>query len=403
MKQINNIILKNGIIITPFEKLREKVLFISDKKIEKIVGLNEFESYPENYIDKYRQIDVGGCYISPGFIDIHTHGANGVDANNDIIGPMAEFVVKNGATGFLPTIWTGEFEQMIQACKRINDYMQYQNSGSNVLGINIEGPYLNPNLGAQRSDLVKKPDYRDYNRLIKAGKGSVKIMTIAPELEGAFDLIKYLRANNITVSIGHSDIEIEKMHEALGLGITLVTHLFNAMGDPQPADKGVKATGIQEELMIAENLMCELISDKSGVHVNSTLIKIILKCKGVKNIVLITDSAVMAGLPPGVYLLQDGRKGVLKNGDDVVRILGDNTIFGSVMTINMAIKNFINHTGVKIEEAVQMATYNPAKVINLSHRKGWIKERMDADITAFNNDLDITLTMVEGEIRYFNL
>lgn len=400
---MDNLIIKDGIIITPFKKLNDKVLFIRDGKIEKIIGSIEFDSYPENYIRGYRQINVGGDYISPGFIDIHTHGANGVDAVKDRIEPMAEFKVKNGTTGFLPTLWTGEFNQMIKACKRINDYMKIQNSGSKVLGINLEGPYLSPYLGVQRSDLVKTPQYEDYSRLIKAGNGNIKIMTLAPELEGCLDLIKYLRLNNIVVSLGHSDIGIKKMYEAIDLGITMVTHLFNAMGCSISTDKGVKATGIQEELLMHDDLMCEVISDELGVHVNPTLIKIILRCKGVQNIMLITDSAFMTGYPPGVYTLQDGRKAILKEGDDTVRILENNDLLGSVMTMNMAVKNFINHTGVKIEQAVQMATFNPARVINLSHKKGEIKEGMDADITVFNEKFEIKLTIVEGEIRYDNL
>lgn len=400
---MDNLILSDGIIITPFKKINDKILFIKNGKIEKIVGCTEFSNYPKNYTDGYKQIKLDGDYISPGFIDIHTHGANGVDVVRDRIDPMAEFKVKHGTTGFLPTLWTGEFDQMIKACRRINDFMNNQSSGSKVLGINSEGPYLNPHLGVQRSDLVKTPKYEDYSRLIKAGNGNIRIMTVAPELEGALDLIKYLRLNNIIVSLGHSNIKIEKISEAVDLGITSITHLFNAMGDAVSVERGVKAVGIQEELLIYDHLMCEVMSDKNGVHVKPTLIKIILRCKGIQNIILITDSMSMTGCPPGVYPLQDGREGVLKEGEDIVRVLENNDIAGSAMTMNKVIKNFINHTGVKIEQAIQMATFNPAKVINLSHKKGEIKVGMDADIAVFNKEFEVKLTIVEGKISHNSL
>jgi N-acetylglucosamine-6-phosphate deacetylase len=399
---VENLIIKNGIIITPFKKLCGRILFIKNGKIEKIINNIEFEGYPKNCLREYKQINVNGDYVSPGFIDIHTHGANGVDLVKDYVGPMAEFKIRSGTTGFLATLWTGEFSQMIKACQRIADYIKNQSCGSKVLGINLEGPYLNPNLGVQRRDLVKTPVNEDYVRLIEAGNGNIKIMTVAPELDGAIGMIKYLRTNDIVVSLGHSDIKLEKLDEAINSGIGLVTHLFNALGDSIVKDKGVKPVGIQEKLLIYDNLMCELIADKDGVHVNPILIKIILKCKGIQNIVLITDSVSMTGYPPGIYVLQDGRKSALKEGEDTVRILGNNDLCGSVMTMNLAVKNFIKHTGVNIEQAVQMATFNPSKVINLSHKKGEIKEGMDADITVFDEDFKIKLTIVEGLIRYDN-
>ncbi|MCD4670137.1 MAG: amidohydrolase family protein, partial [Actinomycetia bacterium] len=274
--------------------------------------------------------------------------------------------------------------------------------GSKVLGINSEGPYLNPDLGAQKKELVRTPEYKDYRRLVEASNGNLTVMTVAPELKGALELIKYLRQNNIIVSIGHTDIKIDKMHEALGAGITLVTHLLNAMGDSIQVDGGVKALGIQEELLICDQLMCEVLSDKKGVHVKPTLLKIILRCKGVENIILITDSMNMTGFPPGTYSLQDGRKAIIGDGEDTVR-LEDGGLAGSVMTMDKAIGNFINHTGVKLEDAVRMATFNPAKAINFSDRKGEIREGMDADIAVFDDDIDVKLTIINGCIEYNNL
>lgn len=399
---MKNLILKNGIILTPFVELKDKVLFLKKGKIYKLVSDAEYHNYSKDYLADYETIDVKGNYISPGFIDIHIHGANNADAVKDEIEPMADFLVKYGVTGFLPTFWTAEFEKMINACKRISNFIKNQKSGSKVLGVNSEGPYLNKNYGAQKEELVKVPEYKDYSRLVEACNGNLKIMTVAPELENAYELIKYLQQNDVIVSIGHTDIKFEKLHEALNLGISLITHIFNAMGGVLVTEKGVKPVSIQEELLICDDLMSEVMCDKNAVHVNPTLIKILVRCKGIKNIILITDSMSMNGLSPGKYYFQDGRVGILNEGEDIVR-LENGWLAGSIMTMNNAIKNMMIHTGISLKDAVMMATHNPAKVLKISNRKGVIKEGMDADITVFDDLMNVKITIIEGEIKHNNL
>ena len=202
------------------------------------------------------------------------------------------------------------------------------------------------------------------------------------------------------------DSKIELLNEhsakAIDLGITLVTHLFNAMGESIQYDRGTKALGIQEELLVCDDLICELLSDCNGIHVKPTLQKIALRCKGIDNIVLITDSMNMTGFPPGTYPLQDGRKVTLEEGGDTLR-LENGDLAGSVMTMDITVKNIIRHTGCTLNQAIQMASYNPAKVVELSHRKGEIKAGMDADIIIFDKDINIKMTMVEGSLEYSDL
>ena len=391
-----------GTIITPFKKIKDKVIFIKGKKIEKVTDIEEYKNYPGEYLKCYKVIEAGNNLIGPGFMDIHTHGANDADAVKDPVGPMAELKVKHGTTSFFPTLWTAEFDRMVAACARISDYIKTQKRGSRVMGINSEGPYLNPELGAQKKELARDPDPADYKKLVTAANGNLKVMTVAPELRGALELIKYLRAENIIVSLGHTDVSIPGMYKAIDLGMTLVTHLFNAMGDSIQYDRGTKALGIQEEILTCEDLVCELMSDGNGIHVKPTLQKIALKCKGVDNIVLITDSMNMTGFPPGTYQLQDGRKVTIEEGGDTVR-LKNGDLAGSVMTMDIAVKNIIRHTGCALNQAIQMASYNPAKVMELSHRKGEIKAGMDADIIVFDKDINIKMTMVEGIPEYSSL
>jgi N-acetylglucosamine-6-phosphate deacetylase len=398
MKQF---ILKNGIILTPFKELRDKVIFLKDGKIYKLVSGSEYNNYSKDYLSNFEIIDAGGKYISPGFIDIHTHGANGVDVVIDPIKPMADFGLKNGVTSFLPTIWTSEFENMVNACKKISDFIKNQKSGARVLGINSEGPYLNAEYGCQKRELVKIPQPEDYRKLLEACNGNLKIMTVAPELENSDELIKYLRQNDVTVSIGHTDIKPDKLHKALNLGIDLVTHIFNAMGAAGIREKGVKPAGIAEELLVCDEIMAEVVCDKNAFHVNPTLLKILVRCKGIENIILITDSMNMTGMPPGKYFFQDGRGALIKDNEDVAR-LEDGLLAGSIMTLNKTIKNMINHAEISLKDAVMMASSNPARILKISNKKGEIKEGMDADISVFDKDLDIFLTIVEGEIRFKN-
>jgi N-acetylglucosamine-6-phosphate deacetylase len=396
---MENLILKNGIILTPFEELKDKVLFLKDRKIFKLISNNEFYNLNKDYVADYKIIDVKGYYISPGFIDIHIHGANNVDAVKDSVEPMADFLIKYGVTGFLPTLWTAELENMVKACKRISNYIRDQKMGAKVLGINSEGPYLNKDFGAQRPELVKMPEFKDYSRLVESSDGNLKIMTVAPELDNAYELIKYLRENDVVVSIGHTDIKLNKLHEALNLGISLITHIFNAMGGILITEEGVKPISTQDELLICDDLMSEVMCDKNTVHVNKTLLKILIRCKGIKNIILITDSMNMTGSPPGRYFLQDGRAVILKKGEDIIR-LDNGSLSGSVMTINNTIHNMVSHSGISLKDAVMMATSNPAKLLKLSYRKGEIKAGMDADIAVFDSLMDIKLTIVDGKIGY---
>jgi N-acetylglucosamine-6-phosphate deacetylase len=399
---MENLILKNGIILTPFEELMDKVLFLKDGKIYKLLSNHEFQNLSKDFIANYKIIDIKGNFISPGFIDIHTHGANGADAVRDSIEPMADYIVRYGVTGFLATIWTAEFENMVTACKRISIFLKNQKSGASVLGINSEGPYLNADYGAQKPEFVKIPEFNEYTKLVKACHGNLKIMTVAPELDNAYELIKYLRENDVVVSIGHTDIKINKLHEALNLGIGLITHIFNAMGAAVMTEKGVKPAGIQEELLICDEIMCEVMADRNAAHVNPTLLKILVRCKGVKNIILITDSMNMTGSSPGKYYFQDGRGAIITENEDVVR-LEEGVLAGSIMTMNNTIKNMITHTGIPLKDAVMMASSNPARAIKISNKKGEIKEGMDADIAVFDEDVTVFMTIVGGEIIYEKL
>ena len=401
---MGNIILYNGIILTPFKELLDRVLFLKNGKIERIIHLNEFNYYRKDYTKGYKEIDVKNNYVAPGFIDVHTHGANNVSAAEGPYEKMAEFKVKHGTVGFLPTFWNTDIEGIIRACKKICKFMKKKNKGSRILGINSEGPYINPAFGAQNTEYAIVPKFEDYSRILEASNGDLKLMTVAPEVEGFEDLIKYLRLNNVTVAINYTEISVDKLYKSIKQGITYIDHIFDGFGSESvAADKWTKPYGMQEELLICDNLITEVIADRYGEHVHPAWLKIIVRCKGIENIILITDSREIAGNPPGVYTLEDGYKAVIKKGYDTIRLEGTGDLAGCIMTMDDAISNMIRHTGISILDAVRMASYNPARAIKVSNRKGEIKEGMDADIAVFDKNINVKLTIIDGDVEYNNL
>ncbi|MDD5659200.1 MAG: N-acetylglucosamine-6-phosphate deacetylase [Actinomycetota bacterium] len=397
---MENIILINGTILTPFEKLKNKILFLKDGKIERLISKAEFDNNKDFYKNDYRLIDVEGYYIAPGFIDIHTHGANNIDATTGPYDKMADFLVKYGITGFLPTFWNASISTLIKACKNISIFIEKQKKGSRVLGINSEGPYLNPNFGAQDPINSIIPKFEDYDALIKSSGNNLKLMTVAPEIHNAEKLIKYLRLNNIVVAICYTEMSTEQLYKSIDWGVTHIGHIFDGFGESIAKDKWTKPYGLQEELLVCDNLMSEVLADNVGAHVHPTWLKIILRCKGIDKIILISDSRDIAGNSPGTYRMSDGFDAIIKKGEDIVRLVNGGGLAGCIMTLNVAIKNMIKHTGIEIKDAVRMATYNPAKAINISNKKGEIKVGMDADIVVFNEEIEVKLTIINGLIEH---
>ena len=379
------------------------MLFLKDGKIEKVISNSEFGHSKDTYAKNYKIIDVKGNFISPGFIDIHTHGANNIDVTKGPYERMAEFLIKYGTTGFLPTFWNADISTLIGACKNINGFIKKQEKGARVLGINSEGPYLNPKFGAQEPVNSIIPIYSEYSRLIESAEGNLKLMTVSPEIKGAAELIKYLRLNDIVVAICYTEMSVEELYRSIEMGVSHIGHIFDGFGESITDEKGTKPSGLAEELLVCDNLAAEVIADRKGIHVHPDWLKIIVRCKGIEKIILITDSRDIAGNPPGTYFMSDGFKAIIEEGGDVVRIAGSGDLAGCIMTMDKAIGNIVKHTGIDLKDAVRMATHNPAKAIKLANRKGEIKTGMDADITVFDKDIDIKLTIVNGCVEYDNL
>ncbi|SHH74824.1 N-acetylglucosamine-6-phosphate deacetylase [Caloranaerobacter azorensis DSM 13643] len=384
MKKIYGLI--NGKIIYKDSIIEDKVLIFNEKIID-IADLQNIDRY-----ENINLIDVEGKFISPGFIDIHIHGAGGsdiMDGTMESITNISNTIAKTGVTGFLPTTMTMDKDTIYGALNVVRQAMYLDIQGAKVLGVHMEGPFINEKYkGAQNAKYILKPDFE----FIKEYLDIIKIITLAPEMDKEYRFLQKIKEySDITLSIGHSNATYDEAKKAIKNGIKHATHLFNAMTPMHHRAPGIVGA------VLRSNITCELIADK--IHVHPAIFQILIDVKGIENLVLITDSMRAGCMKDGIYEL-GGQKVIVKNGS---ARLEDNTLAGSILTLNRAVKNVLENTSIKLYEVVKLVTQNPAKVIGIEKDKGSLDIGKDADITVFDEDLNIYFTVVEGKIVFNKL
>ncbi len=379
----------NGKIITKDNVLLNKVLLFNEK-IKDIVEEKYFmEQMDSKKYSNIEVIDANGSYVSPGFIDIHIHGSGGHDAMDgevEAIKGLSEVIVKNGVTSFLPTTMTMDKDSIYKALDNIEYCKSLNLKGAKIIGAHLEGPFINKKYkGAQKEDFIIEPEYN----FIEKYKDIIKLITLAPEKDVNFNFIREIREKtDISLSIGHSDATYEEAMEAISLGINSATHIFNAMNPLNHRKPGIIGA------IFNSDIYCELIADT--IHVNPAIFQILLKIKGKDKLILITDSMRAGCLKDGISEL-GGQKVIVKNNS---ARLEDGTLAGSILTLNMAVKNFMKNTNIKINEAVNMASLNPARNLRLDNKIGSIEIGKNADIIIFDDDFCVEQTIIEGQIVY---
>ncbi|MGC8832679.1 MAG: N-acetylglucosamine-6-phosphate deacetylase, partial [Armatimonadota bacterium] len=263
-------------------------------------------------------------------------------------------------------------------------------SGAAILGIHLEGPYINPNKkGAQPLEGIRPPDVNQCLRYIEEAEGMVKLVTLAPELPRAFDLIRVLRDRGVVVSLGHSEADYETAVKAIEAGASHATHLFNAMPPLHHRKPGLVLACMNDP-----RVKVEIIAD--GVHLHPELVRMVIHSKGEDGVVLITDAMSAVGCPDGIYTL--GTHTVYVKGD--LCTLADGTIASSMLTMNRAVRNAVVFAGADLPQAARMASELPAEVCGVSHRKGSIEVGKDADLAILERDFSVWCTVVQGRIAY---
>ena len=339
------------------------------------------------------EIDLAGCVVVTGFVDIHIHacvGADTCDASTAGLAKMAAHLVTKGVTSFCPTTMTVSHEEIEDALATVKACMDDRPFGAAIMGVNMEGPYISINKkGAQKGEYVKNPNWEEFKGFYDGCGGIIKLVDIAPECEGADEFIK--KASKLcTVSIAHTDADYDQAKHAFNIGITHATHLYNAMSGMTHRSPGVVGAVFDDERVRAE-IICD------GFHINPAVLRVTFRQLGEDRSVIVSDSMRAAGEPDGISEL-GGQTVYVKDGQARLK---DGTIAGSTTNMHQEVCNLVRF-GVPFKQVIKSATINPAREIHEDADIGSIKVGKFADLVVLDNDLNIKMVIARGKIAVDN-
>ncbi|PYY17312.1 MAG: N-acetylglucosamine-6-phosphate deacetylase [Acidobacteria bacterium] len=374
-------------LFTPIEVIENPVVVIEDGTIQSLGPQSSLE-VPAGT----QQADFPDLVIAPGFIDIHVHGGAGHDVMRDDPSGRVAFekaMARHGVTSYLPTTVTAPMDRILGAVDRLGNVisaeeMEHAHVGARPLGIHLEGPFISPaKCGVHPREFLIAPTLDLFEKILEASGGTLKMMTIAPELAGAPEVIRHARERGVYASIGHSNATFEEAGKGIVAGAISATHTFNAMRALDHREPGILGAVLSDD-----HLMADIIAD--GVHVAPAIIEVFLKAKGVDRAVLITDAISATGMPDGTYQL----------GPFEVQVHGDRCEFqgklaGSVLTLDRAVRNVMSFAGWTLQQSATLATRNPARLIG-AEGKGELAIGNDADLVLLSAKGEVVHTMVGG-------
>ncbi len=374
--------IKSNKIITP-QGIAQGYVYFEDATITEV-------SAQENSFD--REVDLTGLYVSPGFIDLHTHGGNGYDfrLSEEAVVEGSNFHLRHGTTTILPTISAAPLAEMREGVLGVEKAMKNPRCHVNVLGAHLEGPYFSKNqVGAQAADHITPPIAKEYEPLVEELSHAIARWSYAPEEDTDGKFSAYLKDKDILLSAGHTDAKYEHMKQAMENGCNLVTHLYSCTSTVT-RNKGFRSLGVIESAFLEDDLYVEIIAD--GKHLPPDLIRMILKIKGTDHVALVTDSLAIAGTDAtggssvaGGFIVEDG----------VCKLPDRSAFAGSIATADRLVRVVTRETGVDLCEAVKMITQIPAKILGVN--KGDLAAGKDADIIAFDDDIQVKKAFVMGK------
>mgnify|MGYP000862261573 CR=1 FL=1 len=380
----------NGRVVTPEEIIKPGYISTSEGIIEEVGAGTPTDLHGE-------VVDLDGDYIVPGYIDIHIHGAGGADmrdGNMDSIYTIAKIMCKAGVTSFVPTLGCAPPDVIVKNIDLIVEAMKGGTPGAQILGVNLEGPYISPgSAGSQPPAYIRNPNPQEYmGWLERTPPGFIKLAIIAPELLRSEDFIKTMTEAGVVMGVGHSMASYEQVEAAVAYGLSHSVHTFN--GDEVGIRK--QKPGVVGASLNIPEITCELIAD--GHHVHRANMELLYKLKGPDRVILVSDGGMPMGLGDGIYTQRDGRKVVVEGGRTSLEGSTSGNLAGSVTSLDKGVKNMVDLLSIDLVHAVRMASTNPARRIGVSERKGSIAKGMDADFAILSSDFSVRTTVVSGEI-----
>jgi N-acetylglucosamine-6-phosphate deacetylase len=388
------------VLYTPLEEINEPVLLVEDGRISSIFSRSH-EEIPRNakVVDFSARDsgEAGRVTLVPGFLDIHIHGSGGVDVMRAPLGDLPRlnrFLATRGVTGYFPTTVAAPLDETCRALERLADAIEAAGSSrvsadaaeAQPLGVHLEGPFLShQRRGVHPPEYLIAPTVETFERMWQAARGHVKMMTIAPELPGAPEVIADATRRGVCVSIGHSDATLGEARAGVRAGARHATHTFNAM---RPLDH--RDPGVLGEVLTDGELSADIIAD--GIHLAPEIVKLFLRAKGFEKSVLITDATAAAGMPDGKYMLGPIEVEV-KDG----KCTSNGSLAGSVLTMDRAVRNVSKFAGWSMKDAVRAATMNPANAAGLEQH-GKLVPGAEANIVVLAANGEVRKTIVGGRI-----
>jgi N-acetylglucosamine-6-phosphate deacetylase len=375
-------------LFTPLDRIEQPLLLVEDRIIAEVTSRARRE-VPGNC----RSVDFGEGILAPGFIDIHIHGGAGHDvmeAGADALPPIERLLAAHGVSSYFPTTVTAPMEATLSALARLADAIDAAEKSSardlraRPLGIHLEGPFIShKRRGVHPPENLLTPSVAAFDRFWQAARGHIRVLTIAPELPGAVEVIAEASARRVCVSLGHSDADLNAARAGIAAGARHATHTFNAM---RPLDH--RDPGILGEVLTDSRLSADIIAD--GIHLDPIIVELFLKAKGPDAAVLITDATAATGMPDGRYRLGSLEVEV-KDG----RCMVGGKLAGSVLNMDRAVRNVVQFARWELQQAVRLATLNPARVAGVK-QGGALEAGAPADLVVLSPSGEVRQTIIRG-------
>ena len=374
------------ILYTPVKEIERPVVVVEQGSVVRL-GARDGMEMPNSA----QLMDFGDCVMTPGFVDIHVHGSAGHDVMHaDEAGreKFERFLARHGVTSYYPTTVAAPLDVTLTALEHLAAAVESKNGDGRAspLGIHLEGPFLSHvRRGVHLPEDLLVPDLKTFERFWQAARGNIRVMTIAPELDNAVEVISEAVKRGVCVSLGHSDADIGSARAAIAAGARHATHTFNAM---RPLDH--RRPGLLGEILTNENVTADVIAD--GIHVDPMMVQLLLNVKGAEKLVLITDAISAAGMPDGRYALGSLEVEV-KDG----RCTLNGTLAGSTLTMDRALRNLMEFGRCDLQQSLRAASMNPAQVAG-ARKKGVLEEGADADMVVLTPEGQVVATIVKGTV-----